>query len=217
MEGQLRSTAGFLGGGGVTPSPTPPVVETVYYRYDSQNDVYFLCDSEGRALFTPIGERGQFFRCNSDGTFANFEVDNFNLAETYGVSEVFIEGDPESSWSFTCDGTNYTYNGVLTPSVSYLGLLYRPAEISNRGTNSLLVDAQGRVIKSQYGGVILCGAAANDVETAGLDVVVTDISGWGVSDIIANISTPYVNVQAYGVQWSAMYESSFSPSLKPFE
>lgn len=111
MEGQLRSTVGFLGGGGVTPSPTPkPISNVLFYNYDPVAQVNFLCSAAGKLLATPDGGSNKYFICDSNGQFASLGLVPNGLDGRYGVSEV-IRQDTSDGWSFVLDDETIEYDG----------------------------------------------------------------------------------------------------------
>lgn len=100
MAGQLRSSVGFLGGGGVTPSPTPTpkarLARFILVPYGAEGEVQVLTDTYGRIL-TQYTEDGD-----------------------YRTACVYVPGDSRIDWDTLSDQElvtllgKYGYNDALT-------------------------------------------------------------------------------------------------------
>lgn len=100
MAGQLRSSVGFLGGGGVTPSPTPTpkarLARFILAQYGVSGEVQVLTDTYGRILtqYTQDGD--------------------------YRTACVYVPGDSRIDWDTASDTElvtllgKYGYNDAIT-------------------------------------------------------------------------------------------------------
>lgn len=211
MAGQLRSSVGFLGGGGVTPSPTPTpkarLARFILVPYGAEGEVQVLTDTYGRILteldngggyrtacvYVPGDSRldwdtaGDYELVTLLGKYGyndalTFEGDNITINDN-GESETLIWDD--AAMDFTVD-VELFQNGAQN--------MYFKTVNDGNSNVTVLVDADGKAIMAPTLGEytdVLFSVANNGTE---IDTI-TDDDTYSRADII-NACGGSVNVTA---------------------
>lgn len=110
-----------MSGGGVTPSPTPSVSDTFFWRYDELGDATWLVNSQGQLVKAKqqvgVDDVSIGYIRNTGGDSVDIEATTL-VTEQWGEQRAEFNGSPDADWSITMDGETLSYNGVLTPSVA---------------------------------------------------------------------------------------------------
>lgn len=142
-----------MSGGGVTPSPTPSVSDTFFWRYDDVGDATWLVNSQGQLVKAKqqvgVDDVSIGYIRNTGGDSVGIEATTL-VTEQWGEQRAEFNGSPEADWSITMDGETLSYNGVLTPRVTDLALLPLRLDEFTGGqyapTTLFVVDALGEML-----------------------------------------------------------------------
>ena len=213
MAGQLRCPAGFLGGGGVTPSPPPKpdsrLVRSILVPYGVSGDVYIPVDKYGRIIcmnddgvrFTPWwvdGESPAWFDDAADQVLVNA------MSEHGYVDALQSDGDPSHPFTISLDDETevITWNdatkdfNVNIPlwQNGTANMYYRAVPVNGRDL-TVLCDADGKAIRAPFGtwqtAVFTVGNNGAEIDsiTEGSSIAIADvITACGGATDVDNVS-----------------------------